>query len=207
MIDSNSGISLLESSFKEFKDNKAEEGLFPGFFNAINRTIDSVQAAMSTGRKIDEILRIVEAEDSIIVIFFHPESAILFCSISDADDDISCLKDIMRKIATRFWKRHKADLKIFRSTTDKSKFQSLIVDIENLTMGGKIAEFFPKLLVVKGVLDKILSMGLIDEIDYRIASKCDGMNSPLKIAKELYEDRLKIRESIVKLKNLDIISF
>ncbi len=207
MIDSKNGISILETSLKEFKNKKAGEDLFPGFFNAINKAIDSVQKAMSTGRKIDEMLRILEAEDSIIVIFFHPESEILFCSISDADDDASLLKDVMRKIATRFWKKHRTDLKVFRSTTDKSKFKSLIADIENLPMGGKVAELFPKLLVAEGVLDKILSMGLINDFDHNIAVNCDGKSSPIKIAKGLFEDRLKIHESLLKLKNLDIISF
>ncbi|MFX1237394.1 MAG: hypothetical protein ACFFAS_16750 [Promethearchaeota archaeon] len=207
MIDSNNGISILESSFKEFKNEKANGRLFPGFFNAINKTIDSVQKAMATGRKIDEIMRIIEAEDSTIVIFFHPESKVLFCSISDADDDATKLKEVLRKIANRFWKKHESDLKIFRSTTDKSKFQSLIADIENLTMGGKIAELFPKLLVVSSILDKILSMGLISQFDYDVALKCNGTNSPLRIAKELFEEHIKVYEALLNLKNLDIISF
>lgn len=162
---------------------------------------------MATGRKIDEIMRIIEAEDSTIVIFFHPESKVLFCSISDADDDATKLKEVLRKIANRFWKKHESDLKIFRSTTDKSKFQSLIADIENLTMGGKIAELFPKLLVVSSILDKILSMGLISQFDYDVALKCNGTNSPLRIAKELFEEHIKVYEALLNLKNLDIISF
>ena len=205
LIDSNNGISILESSFKEFNDKKVSDELFPGFFTAINRTIDIVQNAMATGRKVEEIIRVLEAEDSTTVIFFHPESKVLFCSISDADDDTYRIKEAMRKIANRFWKKHQSDLRIFRSTTDKSKFQSIIVDIQNLTMGGKIAEIFPKLLVVNTVLDKIVSMGLIDNFDYKIALKCDGNNSPLKISKEFSMDRLEIREALKKLENLDII--
>lgn len=205
LIDSNNGISILESTFKEFSDKTVNNELFPGFFTAINRTIDIVQNAMATGRKVEEIIRVLEAEDSTTVIFFHPESKVLFCSISDADDDTYRIKEAMRKIANRFWKKHQSDLQIFRSTTDKSKFQSIIVDIQNLTMGGKIAEIFPKLLVVNTVLDKIVSMGLIDNFDYKIALKCDGNNSPLKISKEFNRDRLEIREALKKLEKLDII--
>ena len=85
----------------------------------------------------------------------------MFCSISDADDNTEIIKEIMHKIGRRFWKKHQSDVKIFRSTTEKNKFLTFNIDIENITVFGKVAEVFPKLLVVRSVLEKILSMGII----------------------------------------------
>ncbi|GAH44644.1 unnamed protein product [marine sediment metagenome] len=104
---------------------------------------------MVKGKNGNEITRIVESENSTIIIIYHPLSRILFCSISDADDDVDKLIEVNKKITSRFWKKHQSDVEIFRTTSEKSRFQTIIADIENLTRGGKIAEVFPKLLVVK----------------------------------------------------------
>jgi hypothetical protein len=162
---------------------------------------------MAKGQKKDELTRIIESENSTIVIYFHGPSRILFCSISDADDDIDKLVEIIRKIASRFWKKHQSDIEVFRATTEKGRFQSMIIDIENLTTGGTSAEVFPKLLVVKNVLEKIFSMGMISEDDLQIALKCSGENSPLKIARQSKKTRNQVNEILRKLEQLDIISY
>jgi len=203
LIDASNGISLLESTFKELK--KIQDDILTGFFNAINKIIDIIQEAMIKGRRVNEMFRIVEAEDSVIIIYYHPLSRILFCTISDADDNIEKIKEVLQKIANRFWKKHQSDLKIYRTTTEKSRFQTLNVDIENLTIGGKIAEEFPKLLIVKNVLEKILSMGMITDFEFQVAINCTGSNSPLKISRILNKKSSEITDVLKKLEQLDII--
>ena len=129
----------------------------------------------------------------------------MFCSISDADDDIEKLKDVIHKIARRFWKKHQSDLKVFRATTEKARFQTLNADIENLTRGGKVAEVFPKLLVAKNVLEKVLTMGMINDFDFQIALLCIGKNSPLKISRILSSKRNETNDALKKLEQLDLI--
>ena len=202
LIDDN-GISLLESTFKELR--KIQDDILTGFFKAINTTIDVIQEAMSKGRRVNEMDRILQSEDSTIFIHYHPLSRILFCSISDADDNILQIEEIMHKIAKRFWKKHQSDLKNFRATTDKSRFQTLVADIENLTIGGRIAEVFPKLLVVKSVLEKVLTMGMINDFDFKVALQCNGKNSPLRISRKLEKKPTEINEVLKKLEELDII--
>jgi len=204
LIDADNGISLVESTFKELK--KVQDDIITGFFNAINITIDVIQEAMVKGRRVNEMDRVLQSEDSIIFIYYHPLSRILFCSISDADDDSEKIEDVVHKIANRFWKKHQSDLKNFRTTTDKSRFQTLIVDIENLTIGGRIAEVFPKLLIVKGVLEKVLSMGMIDDFDLQVALQCTGRNSPLKISRILNKKQSEIIPILQKLEQLEIIN-
>lgn len=203
LIDADNGISLVESTFKELK--KVQDDIITGFFNAINTTIDVIQEAMTKGRRVNEMDRILQSEDSIIFIYYHPLSRILFCSISDADDNSEKIEDVIHKIANRFWKKHQSDLKNFRTTTDKSRFQTLIADIENLTIGGRIAEVFPKLLIVKGVLEKVLSMGMIDDFDLKVALQCTGSNSPLKISRNLNKKQSEIIPILQKLEQLEII--
>ncbi len=205
LIDGDNGISLLESTFKELK--KIQDDIITGFFKAINITIDIIQKAMVKGRRVNEMDRILQSEDSTIFIYYHPLSRILFCSISDADDNTDKIEEIIHKIANRFWKKHQSDLKNFRATTDKSRFQTLIADIENLTIGGKIAEVFPNLIVAKSVLEKVLSMGMIADFDFQVALQCTGKDSPLKISRNLNKKRTEINEILKKLEDLDIIKF
>lgn len=204
-IDGTNGVSLLEVSFKEFQ-KKIKNNLFPGFFNAVNRTIKNVQKLKAKGKDINDITKVLESEDSTYVIFYHPQSRVLFCSISDADDDIKQIKMALHKISHRFWKKHYSDLKLFRETTEKKRFQTFIVDVENLMLGGRIAEVFPKVLVAKNVLEKVLTVGIISEFDLKVALQCDGKNSPLKISRMYPEkNRNEIKEILKKLEQLDIV--
>lgn len=204
LIDGDNGISLLEAIFQEFGKEIHDE-ILTGFFNAINRTIDNIQAAMSKGRRVNEMTRLLESEDSTIVIYYHPLSRILFCSISDADDDTDKIKEALNKIGSRFWKKHQSDLNIFRATTDKMRFQTFIADIENISSGGRVAEVFPKQMVVQNVLEKILSMGMINDFELQVALSCTGKRSPLKIARFFGKTRNEINEILKKLEQLDII--
>jgi len=205
LIDGDNGISILESSFKEFQEGKINKDVITGFFKEINQIIDNIQNAMVKGEKKNELMRTIESENSTIIIFYHPPSRVLFCSISDADDNTDRLIDVMRKIANRFWKKHKADVQLFRDTNEKSRFQTIIADIENLTHGGTIAEVFPNLLITVNVLKKIVSMGMVSDFEFQIAVRCDGKTSPLEISRAFSKPQNKIYESLNKLVQLDII--
>jgi len=162
---------------------------------------------MVKGKNGEDMTRIVESENSTIIIVYHPPSRILYCSISDADDDIDKTIEVINKISNRFWKKHEADIKLFRTTSEKSRFQTIIADIENICQGGRVAEVFPKLLVGENVLPKIVSMGMIGEDDLQVALKCTGKTSPLRIARELAKTRNEINNILHKLEQLDIVNF
>ena len=162
---------------------------------------------MVKGKNGNDMTRVVESENSTIVIVYHPLSRILFCSISDADDDVDKLIEVINKISSRFWKKHQSDIKLFRTTTEKSRFQTIEVDIENLCQGGRVAEVLPRLLVVENVLHKIVSMGMIDEEDLQVALRCTGKTSPLRIARELSKSRNDVNNILHKLEQLDIVNF
>ncbi|TFF98174.1 MAG: hypothetical protein EU547_02270 [Promethearchaeota archaeon] len=207
IINAKNGISILDTSFKQFKEKQIEKEVFLEFFNAINETIDFIQEAMTKGKEIKEKRRVIESEQLFIVIYYHPNAEVLICLISDAGDNIDKLKDIVRKIGNRFWKKHESDLDYYRETHNKGKFTTFKTDIEILTMEGRIAEEYPKLIVIKNVLQKIHSMGIINDFDYLIALKCTGKNSPLEISHMFDKTRMEIHDNLQKLKELEIISF
>lgn len=207
LIDADSGISLLELTFKEFKKSKStiQSDILAAFFNAINSMIDKIQEAMTKGRRLNEMKRVLESEESTIVIYYHPLSRVLFCSISDADDDSEKIKHGIHKIGSRFWKKHKGDLEVYRTTSEKNRFDAFKTEIENLTLGGRFAEVFPKILIIKSVIEKILSMGMINDVEFKVALKCNGENSPLKISRDLKISKNQISIILQKLEQLDII--
>ncbi len=207
LIDADNGIAILDTTFKEFQNKKIEKEVFPDFFNAINKTIDSIHKAMAKGKTKFEKTRIIEAESSIITIFYHQQSRVLICSISDAGDNVEKIKSVAYKIGNRFWKKHDSDIKLFRTTSEKSKFKTFKNDIEIITMGGKIAEDYPKLSVIKNILRKIHSMGIINDLDYLIALKCNGKNSPLDISRIFNKSKIEILQILNKLEEKEIISF
>lgn len=198
----------MESTFKDLKNwNEVQDDIITGFFNAINRTIDNIQEAMAKGRRVNEMTRVLESEESTMIIYYHPLSRVLFCSISDADDDTNKIKDSLLRIGNRFWKKHQSDLNIYRTTTEKKRFQTFVSDVQNLTLGGRIAELFPKVLIVKKVLKKILSMGMISDFELKVAMECDGKTSSLKISRFYNKKRSEIDDILIKLEKLDIIKF
>ena len=163
---------------------------------------------MVKGKNGEDMIRIVESENSTIIIIYHPLSRILFCSISDADDDVDKLIEVINKISNRFWKKHQSDIKLFRTTSEKSRFQTIITDIENISQFGKVAEVFPRLLIGENVLKtKIFSMGIINKEDLQVALKCSGKTSPLRIARELSKSRNDVNNILKKLEQLDIVNF
>ena len=208
LIDADNGISLLELTFKGFNQSKStiQDETLAAFFRAVNTMIDNVQEAMAKGRRMNEMTRILKSEESTILIYYHPLSRVLFCSISDADDDTDKVKQSINNIGSRFWKKHKGDLKNYRITTEKNRFDAFKAEIENLSLGGRIAEVFPKVLIIKSVLEKVLSMGMISDFELRVALKCDGKNSPLKISRIFEVSENEINEILKKLEQLDIIN-
>ncbi|MBY9006246.1 MAG: hypothetical protein KGD63_05770 [Candidatus Lokiarchaeota archaeon] len=205
LIDGDNGISLLNTTFKKFKKPEIEKIVFEDFFNAINTTIDNIHKAISEDKETNKIIKLIETISSTILLFYHPISRILICSISDEEDNIEKLKESIYKIMNRFWQKYKSELELYRSTTDKTKFQIFKVDIEILTMGGEIAVEYPKLIIIKNVLNNIRSMGIINDLDYLVAMNCSGTNSPLEISRMLEKTKFEIHEVLNKLESLKII--
>ena len=62
-------------------------------------------------------------------------------------------------------------------------------------------------MVVKSVLEKVLSMGMITDFDLQVALQCTGENSPLKISRIFNKKHTELNDILKKLEQLDIIKF
>jgi len=205
LIDSDNGILVLELDFKDFQKEIKEE-IISSFFSQINVLIDNIKQLKDKESKVNTFIKQIEVKQLAIIFYFHPLSRMIFCAMSDSDDEIDRIKETLTRISDRFWKKYQSDLNIYRTTSEKARFQTFIADIENLTNGGKIAELFPKIIVIKNVLEKIYSMGMITEFDVKVALNCNGQNSALKI-KEIVKIKNidEIKETLKKLEQLNII--
>lgn len=205
MIDVFSGVSLLEIPFKEFQTSD-KNIIFSKFFELINRTIDDIRIEISKNNITHEFTNVFESNDSSFLIYYQPLAGILFCSISDVDDDTDKISEAIKRITHRFMKKHRTNLKLYRDTTEQTRFQTFTADIENFMLGGRIAEVFPKLLIARGALEKINEASIISELELEIALLCDGKNSPFRISKN-YQDmnKVEINKILKKLEQLDII--
>lgn len=206
LIDGSAGILILEKSFKEFNKNKnLKTELLTDFFKEVNKMIDDLQDAMTKGSRLGDTNRIISGDYSTIIMYYHSLSQVLFCSISDDDDDKEKLIEILQNFGLKFYEKYEKDLKKFRKTSEKKYFLSFIDEIDILSVRGRGAEILPKLIIAKNVLERIKNMGIINDKELKIALECNGKKSLLKISRNLSIVESKIRESLKKLENLEII--
>ncbi len=205
LIDGDNGIAVLDTTFKEFIEVEEESVVFPDLFNAVNIMIDNIHKDIARGKNLNELMKTIETESTLIVLFYHPLSRMLICSISDVEDNIEKIKDVIKKIGSRLWLKHQSEIELYRSTTDKSRIQIFTADIEIMTLGGKIAEDYPKLIVIKNILQKIRSMGIINDFDYLVAINCNGKSSPLEISRKFEKSMREIHDVLDKLESLVLI--
>jgi len=206
LIDGSAGILILEKSFKEFNKSKnLKTELLTDFFKEVNKMIDDLQDAMTKGSRLGDTNRIISGDYSTIIMYYHSLSHVLFCSISDDDDDKEKLIEILQNFGLKFYEKYEKDLKKFRKTSEKKYFLSFIDEIDILSVRGRGAEILPKLIIAKNVLERIKNMGIINDKELKIALECNGKKSLLKISRNLSIVESKIRESLKKLENLEII--
>ena len=205
LVDADSGILLLEKKLKSQKANDVSADALANFFGELNTMIDDIQKSMKKGRDVSNMTRVVASENSSITVHYQPNARVLICAISDPDDDVEKITQNLKLVGKRFWLKHKTDLEIFRKENLRDIFNPFAVDIETITLGGKIGEKFPKLLIAEPALERIKMMGIINGEEYSVANLCDGKTSTLKIAKELELSTGKTKKLLNKLEDIDVV--
>ncbi len=208
IVDGDSGILLLDKQMKSVeKKNKISPEVLAAFFKTINAMIDDIQVSMKKGRDISNMTRTVASEGSTIVLHYQPQARALICAIAEPDDDSDKIIETLKILGKRFWLKHRADIEIFRKESIRDIFNSFTVDIDTYTLEGKVAERFPKLLLSSMALKRVQSMGIIDDLGFNVAKRCDGKTSVLKISKELNTSMDEIKRIINKLEDVDVVKF
>jgi hypothetical protein len=205
LVDADSGILLLEKKLKSSKTNDVPPDVLASFFGELNGMIDDIQKSMKKGRDISNMTRVVSSENSSVLLHYQPKARVLVCAISDPDDDVERITQNLKILGKRFWLKHKTDLEIFRKENIREIFNPFGVDIETITIGGKIGEKFPKLIIAEQALERIKMMGIINMEEYNVANLCDGKTSALKISKKLELTSNETKKILNKLEDLDVI--
>lgn len=204
-MDADSGILLLEKKLKIRKGNDVSADALANFFGELNGMIDDIQKSMKKGRDVSNMNRVVSSENSSISLHYQPKARVLVCAISDPDDDVERITQNLRLLGKRFWLKHKTDLEIFRKENIREIFNPFGVDIETISVGGKIGEKFPKLIIAEPALERIKMMGIINMDEYNVANLCDGKTSALRISKELEISSDNAKKVLNKLEELDVV--
>ena len=206
LIDADSGILLLEHSFKQLANYmNGESQVLANFFQTLNSTIDDIHKSMRKGRDLSHMDRILNSEGATVVLHYHPEGRVLFASVADADDNVEKILDLLKDLSRRFWKIHASDVEQFRLNSQKDVFKSFLIDIQMLLLNGKVAENFPKLTVSELTLERVFKMGMITKQELTIAKLCNGSNSPLQLSRKMELHMSDIQQFLRHLVNLDII--
>lgn len=205
LVDADSGILLLEKKLETSKVNDVSADALANFFGELNSMIDDIQKSMKKGRDVSNMNRVISSENSSINIHYQPKARVLVCAISDPDDDVEKITQNLKFVGKRFWLKHKTDLEIFRKENIRDIFNSFAVDVETISLGGKIGEKFPQLLIAEPALERIKMMGIINTEEYNVANLCDGRTSAIKIAKKLEITPTLAKKVLNKLEDLDVV--
>ena len=205
LVDADSGILLLEKKLKSSKTNDVSPDVLASFFGELNGMIDDIQKSMKKGRDVSNMTRVVSSENSSVLLHYQPKARVLVCAISDPDDDVERITQNLKVLGKRFWLKHKTDLEIFRKENIREIFNPFGVEIETQTLGGRVGEKFPKLLIAEPALERIKMMGIINMDEYNVANLCDGKTSALKISKRLELTSNDTKKVLIKLEDLDVI--
>ena len=208
LIDGDSGILLLEHFFHQLDKKKMPDvKIITNFFSELNTIIDDIQFAMVKGRDVSNMNRIISSENSTIILHYYAVGRILICSISDPDDENGEIIEVMKRVGLRFWNRYQVAIEAFRLGSEKPSCRGFEYELEILFYGGKIAFHLPQLIINPVALDRVRKMGAIDDLEYKVASLCNGKNSEHKIIKDLKLSQFQMRKIMQKLLKNDIIEF
>ena len=107
----------------------------------------------------------------------------------------------------RFWSRYQHQIEAFRLGGEKPIFNGYDYELDTLFLGGKIAYHLPQLITNPVSLDQVHKIGVINDLEYKVAYLCNGKNSEHKIAKDLQLSMFQIRKIMNKLVKNDLIEF
>lgn len=172
--------------------------LMAGFLTAIKEF--SGELSSSTGKKGD-FVKEIEMETFNVVYDFRSADGIMCVLLHDKKDDPRIVRGVAKIILDGFLKKYKTDLNSWDGNI--SKFAEFEPAVDEVMRGGKVAEVYPALK--KKLTPLTVKLGMINNLEYEIASKCDGTVTYREIAEKMGVDLEVIYGAMAKLKDLGLI--
>jgi hypothetical protein len=172
--------------------------LMAGFLTAIKEFSGEISP---TSSKKGEMVKEIEMETYNVVYDFRSADGLMCVICHDKKDDPRIVRGVTKIILDGFLKRYKIDPEKWDGNVSQfSEFEALI---DEVFKGGKVAEVYP--ILKKKLTPLTVKLGMINDLDYQIASKCDGTKTYREIAETVGVDLETIYGAMSKLKDLGLI--
>jgi len=195
MIDS-SGRLMFNRKYGTIELNP---DLMAGFLTAIKEFSREIHTGR--GQKEKDTVREIEMETFNVVYEFRSSDGIMSVVAHDKKDDPRIVRGVLGIILDGFLKKYKVEIKDW--VGDVTQFAEFAEVMDDVLKGGKIAEVYPKLK--KKLTPLTVKLGMINELGYRIASKCDGRKTYREIADDLHMELEAIYAAMAKLRELGLV--
>ena len=203
LIDGDSGFSMLEYRYKNSAFQKSEN--FQEFFNAIAYVVDDIRTNIRENQHVENLSRILVIDPFTILIHYIAKGNFLVCAVADADDQKDVILQVIESLARRFWAKFTFEIEKFRMTNISTPFNSFTIEIELLTLNGKIGQNLPKVIVTDSTLTRLQQMQTITSTEFQIAKRSTGFAAPSRIAQDMEIQYDDVVNALDRLTNLDLV--
>jgi hypothetical protein len=173
--------------------------LMAGFLTAIKEF--SGEISPTSNKKQREMVKEIEMETYNVVYDFRSADGLMCVMCHDKKDDPRIVRGATKIILDGFLKKYKVEPEKWDGNV--GRFDEFAVLVDEVLKGGKVAEIYP--ILKKKLTPLTVKLGMISELDYQIASKCDGTKTYREIAEKVGVDLETIYTAMSKLKDLGLI--
>ncbi|WXG43505.1 MAG: hypothetical protein WED04_05610 [Promethearchaeati archaeon SRVP18_Atabeyarchaeia-1] len=171
--------------------------LMAGFLTAIKEFSGEISAGANKGDSVKEI----EMETFNVIYDFRSSNGLMCVLLHDKKDDPRIVRGVAKIILDGFLKKYDVEPEKWDGNTNKfSEFGTLV---DEILKKGKVAEVYP--VLKKKLTSLTVKLGMINDLEYQIASKCDGTKTYREIADKVGVDLETIYGTMSKLKDLGLI--
>jgi hypothetical protein len=169
-----------------------------GFLTAIKEF--SGEISSSIDKKKDSV-KDIEMETFNVVYDFRSADGMMCVLLHDKKDDPRIVRGVAKIVLDGFLRKYKADVNSWDGNI--SKFAEFEPAVDEVMKGGKVAEVYP--VLKKKLTPLTVKLGMINDLEFEIASKCDGTKTYREIAEKMGVDLEIIYGAMTKLKDLGLV--
>ena len=172
--------------------------LIAGFLTAIKEFSGELSSGAAKSR---DYVKEIEMETYNVVYDFRSEDGMMSVLLHDKKDDPRIVKGVAKIVLDGFLKKYKNVLNSWDGNIGEFAEFELVVD--DVMKRGKVAEVYPTLK--KKLTPLTVKLGMMSDLDYEIASKCNGAMTYREIAEKVGVDLETIYGAMAKLKELGLV--
>jgi hypothetical protein len=172
--------------------------LIAGFLTAIKEFSGEISAG---GNKKGDSVKEIEMETYNVVYDFRSADSLMCVLLHDKKDDPRIVRGVAKIILDGFLKKY--EMQPEKWNGDTSQFSEFGELLDEILRKGKVAEVYP--VLKKKLTSLTVKLGMINDLEYKIASECDGSKTYREIAGKVGVDLESIYGTMSKLKDLGLI--